>query len=80
MPFVILGVLLAALKYLEIGPPAGWAWWIVLSPFGLAVAWWAYADSSGLTAKRQSDKVAAKARKRREKNLEALGISTTKHR
>ena len=39
-----LGIVLIALKYLEIGQVATWEWWWVLSPFGLAVVWWAWAD------------------------------------
>lgn len=49
MYFLVLGLALLVLKYNELGPVAGWAWWVVLSPFGLAVLWWAWADWSGLT-------------------------------
>ena len=52
MLFLGLGIILLALKYLEIGPVALWDWWWVLSPFGLAVAWWALADWSGYTKKK----------------------------
>ena len=30
-----LGLVLALLKYLEIGPVAAWSWWWVLSPFAI---------------------------------------------
>ena len=43
MYFLILGVVLSAMKYMEFGPVAVWDWWIVLAPFGLATAWWAWA-------------------------------------
>ena len=52
MWFLLLGLLSLALKYFEVGMVAGWSWWIVLSPFALAVAWWAWADSSGYTKRK----------------------------
>ena len=74
MFFIIIGVLLIGLKLAEIGPVAGWAWWIVLAPFGCAAAWWAFADSSGLTKKREMDKLEEKKVERRRKAMDALGI------
>jgi small Trp-rich protein len=74
MWFVVLGVLLIALKLAEFGPVALWSWWWVLSPFAAAAVWWAYADSSGLTKKREMDKLEDKKLERRRKNMEALGI------
>ena len=38
MAFLILGMLLLALKLAEFGPVATWSWWVVLLPFGLATA------------------------------------------
>jgi len=52
MWFLLLGQLGLGLKYFEVGMVAGWSWWIVLSPFALAVAWWAWADSSGYTKRK----------------------------
>ena len=74
MFFIVIGVLLIALKLAAIGPVAGWAWWIVLAPFGCAAAWWAFADSSGLTKKREMDKLEEKKVDRRRKAMDALGI------
>lgn len=74
MWFVVLGVLLIAMKWAEIGFVAAWSWWAVLSPFAAAVAWWAYADSSGLTKKREMDKLENKKLERRRRNMEAMGI------
>lgn len=74
MWFIVLGVLLIALKLAEIGFVAAWTWWAVLSPFAVAAVWWAYADSSGLTKRREMDKVEDKKAERRRKNMEALGI------
>jgi small Trp-rich protein len=78
MFFIVIGVLLIALKLGEIGPVAAWAWWVVLLPFGAAAAWWAFADSSGLTKKREMDKLEDKKVERRRKAMEALGISRTR--
>jgi small Trp-rich protein len=74
MWFVVLGVVLIALKLAEFGFVAAWSWWVVLSPFAVAAVWWAYADASGLTKKREMDKLEDKKLERRRKNLEALGI------
>ena len=57
MWFVVLGVLLIALKLAEFGPVALWAWWWVLSPFAAAALWWSFADSSGWTKRREMDKL-----------------------
>ncbi len=75
-----LGILLLALKYLEIGPVAAWDWWVVLSPFPLAIAWWAYADWSGYTKKKASERENAKKQARIDKSREALGINIKKRR
>ena len=75
MWFVILGVLLLAMKVAEFGPVAAWPWWWVLAPFGAAALWWMYADSSGLNKKREIDKMEAKKQERRRKAMEALGVS-----
>jgi small Trp-rich protein len=78
MFFIVVGVLLIALKLGDIGPVATWAWWVVLLPFGAAALWWAFADSSGLTKKREMDKLEDKKVERRRKAMEALGISRTR--
>ena len=74
MVFVVLGVLLIAMKLADIGFVADWSWWWVLSPFAAAAAWWMYADASGLTKKREMDKLENKKLERRRKNMEAMGI------
>jgi small Trp-rich protein len=74
MLFIVIGVLLVALKLADIGPVAGWAWWVVLIPFSCAALWWAFADSSGLTKRREMDKLEEKKVERRRKAMEALGI------
>jgi len=74
MWFVVLGVVFIGMKLGEVGFVAQWAWWWVLAPFALAVVWWAWADSTGLTKKREMDKMEAKKVERRRKNLENLGL------
>lgn len=73
MYFVGLGLIFMAMKYLEIGPVANWEWWIVLSPFGLAVVWWSWADSTGYTKRKAMELEDAKRQARLDKNKEALG-------
>jgi small Trp-rich protein len=74
MVFIVIGVLLIGLKLADIGPVALWSWWIVLAPFALAALWWAYADGSGLTKRREMDKLEEKKLERRRKAMDALGI------
>lgn len=74
MAFLLLGLALLALKFAEIGPVALWSWWVVLAPFGLAVAWWAYADSTGLTQRRAIAKMEKRRAERRQRDMEALGL------
>lgn len=80
MYFVVLGVLLLLMKWAEFGPVAAWSWWVVLAPFGLAVAWWAWADSSGYTQRKVGEKLDARKEERRKKNMAALGIEERKRR
>jgi small Trp-rich protein len=74
MLFIVVGILLIVLKFADVAPVAGLAWWWVLSPFALAAAWWAYADGSGLTKRREMDKLEDKKKERRRKAMDALGI------
>jgi small Trp-rich protein len=74
MWFIVLGVLLIAMKLADFGAVAGWSWWVVLAPFGLAAAWWAYADATGFTKRREMDKLEERKLERKRKAMEALGI------
>ena len=74
MLFIIVGVLLIVLKFADVAPVAGLAWWWVLLPFALAAAWWAYADASGMTKRAEMDKLEDKKKERRQKAMDALGI------
>ena len=51
------GLVLALLKYLEIGPVAAWSWWWVLSPFAITALWWAWADATGYTKRKAMEKM-----------------------
>ncbi len=75
MYFVILGVLLVAMKLAELGPVGEWGWLAVLWPFLVAFLWWQYADKVGLTQKRAMDKMEERKAERRRKHLVALGIN-----
>jgi small Trp-rich protein len=78
MLFLGLGIILLALKYLEIGPVAAWDWWMVFVPFGLAVAWWTWADWSGYTKRRAVNRENARKQARIDKSREQLGLGPTK--
>ena len=64
MYFLGLGLLLVVLKLLEFGTVAEWSWWIVLTPFALAAAWWQWADWSGYTKRKEMEKMDDIKRKR----------------
>ena len=78
MAFVIVGVLFIVMKVAEFGPVAEWSWWLVLSPFPLAAVWWGYADASGLTKKREIDKMEERKAERRRKNIVNLRMEDTR--
>jgi small Trp-rich protein len=69
-----LGVVLLALKYLEIGPVALWSWWVVLAPFALAMAWWAWADSTGYTKRKVVEREERRKQARIDKSRDAMGL------
>ena len=76
MYLLILGIGLMVLKYLEIGFVADLSWWWVLSPFALAVAWWAWADTTGYSRRKAMEKMDQKKRDRIDRQRDALGIKT----
>jgi small Trp-rich protein len=80
MYFLGLGLILLAMKYLEIGPVVNWSWWLVLTPFALAVAWWAWADASGYTKRKAMELEDARRKARIDKNKEAIGTLRSKKR
>lgn len=69
-----LGIILLLMKYLEVDPVVNWSWWAVMAPFGLAVAWWAWADASGYT-RRKAMAIEDKRRQDRiDKQRDAMGL------
>ncbi|MGC1172939.1 TIGR04438 family Trp-rich protein [Polaromonas sp.] len=74
MFFLLLGILGIALKYLAVDPVAGWPWWVVLAPFGLAVLWWWWADKSGYTEKKAMEKMEKRKQSRIERQRDAMGM------
>lgn len=77
MWFLALGLLGLALKYFEVGAVAGWSWWIVLSPFAMAVAWWAWADSSGYTKRKIMEREDKRRQARIDRQKTNMGIKPT---
>ena len=49
------------------------SWWWALAPFGLAAIWWAWADASGYTKRKEMEKMALKKQERIDKHKDALG-------
>ena len=74
MLFLIAGVLLVGLKLGEVGAVAAWPWWVVLTPFGLAILWWWYADRSGLNKRREMARMDDRKAERRQSALHRLGL------
>ena len=78
MLFVGLGLVLMVLKILEFGPVAMWDWWIVLSPWAMAVAWWAWADSTGYTKRKEMEREDARRDARIDRSREAMGTLSSR--
>lgn len=80
MYFLLIGIAGLLLKYLEIGPVATLSWLIVLSPFALAVVWWAWADASGYTKRKEIEKMEKRKQDRIDKQRDAMGMLSAKKR
>jgi small Trp-rich protein len=80
MWFLALGLLGVALKFFEIGPVAQWSWLIVLSPFGLAMAWWAWADWSGYTKRKAVAREDLRRQDRIDRQRSQLGMLNSRSR
>ena len=84
MWLVLLGVFQMLLHWLEVDPFAKWNWdvtgdlWLFLWPYFLAIIWWAWADGSGLNARKEMERLDKRREARRMKNLEALGRAPRK--
>ncbi len=85
MIFVIVGVLVILLHLGGFGPMADWNWkltgdlWKFCFPFGCAAVWWAWADGTGYTKRKEIEKMEERKIARRDKNLVALGIDPRQH-
>ena len=75
-----LGLVFLVMKYLEVDPVAGWNWWFVMLPFGLAVLWWVWADWSGYTKRQAMGRENARRQARLDKSREAFGTLSNKKR
>lgn len=84
MWFVVIGVVMLVMNVMGYGPVGAWTWsehwWALLAPFGAAVVWWFWADTTGWTQRKAMDKVDAKRQERRDKQLDALGLHSRKKR
>lgn len=84
MWFVVIGVVMLVMNVAGFGPVGAWTWkehwWALLAPFGAAVVWWLWADTTGWTQRKAMDKVDAKRQARRDKQLDALGLHSRKKR
>ena len=76
MWFVVGGVMLVLLWFLAIAPLAHLAWGWLCVPFILAVVWWSIADSIGYTQRTVIRKLEERKISRRERDMEALGLTT----
>ncbi len=74
MYLLLIGLVGLVLKYLEIGPVAALNWWVLLIPFALAVVWWAWADATGYTKKKEMSKMDLRKQERIEKQRAAMGM------
>ena len=80
MYFLLAGIVAMLLKFYEVAPVANWSWFIVLAPFAMAVAWWAWADTYGYTKRREMQKMDKRKEERIEKQREAMGMLNAKRR
>lgn len=78
MFFLLVGLAMLVMKYLEFGPVASLSWFIVLSPFALAVVWWAWADKSGYTKRKAIEKMDKRKQDRIDRQRDAMGMLSKK--
>lgn len=78
MYFLLIGMLAVGLKFLDIEPVGSLNWWQVLLPFALAVAWWAWADASGYTKRKEVEKMDDRKQKRIDRQRASMGLPRKK--
>ncbi|TDM06322.1 MAG: TIGR04438 family Trp-rich protein [Ideonella sp. MAG2] len=80
MLFVVAGIAFIAMHFLGVGAPARWNWepfgdlWKFISPFVLALAWWAWKDASGLSGQAEMKRDAERKAERQRRTIESLGL------
>jgi small Trp-rich protein len=74
MYFLIAGLVALVWNYWRIGLVLDSSWWWVMGLFGLAIAWWSFADSSGYTKRKEMEKMDAKKQARLDRQRDALGL------
>jgi len=74
MYLLILGIGLLIWNLNRIGLVLDNSWWWVLAPFALAVAWWAWADTSGYTKRKAMEAMEKKKQDRIDRQRESLGL------
>ena len=74
MYFLLMGIAALMMKYLELGPVAALPWWAVLSPFGMAVVWWAWADSSGYSKRVEIELMEKRKQERIDRQRKQMGM------
>jgi small Trp-rich protein len=74
MWFLGLGLVFLFMKVQGFAPVAAWPWWGVLAPFGLAAAWWTWADASGYTKRKAVERDTRRVQSRVERQREAMGL------
>ena len=74
MPLVAIGVLLLLAWWLDLGPFGRLPWYVPLIPFGLAVLWWEFADTSGWTKRKAMIADEKRKRDRLDRNIDAMGL------
>lgn len=80
MLFILIGVALIVCNFAGWGPMASWQWdslWDVFKfslPFLLALAWWLFSDTSGLTKRRAMERDDERKQDRRDRNIDAMGL------
>lgn len=80
MYFVGIGLAMLLMRMMDIAPVAHWPWYVVLAPFGMAVVWWTWADSSGYTQRKAAQREEERRRERIERQKESLGMLNNKRR
>lgn len=80
MWFFLLALALGAVKTLSHLHMVDWpwaaamSWWWVAAAFALTALWWAWADYSGLTARRAADRTQARQAARVARHQDNLGL------